>query len=263
MDERPAMASGAVEAAQALFGSWRWLCDQLPSDAWSEPAGEALAAVTGLPAAGLNGVWCASANAHPAVLEGLLDRVASVGVPYCLQFPQDAHGLRALATARGMQRAHDVPLMRLDFPAIRIEDRPRHEAPRGLRLRRLEPEEAGLHAAVAAEGFGAPESVFAPLAAPQVARRRELGYYLGEVDGEPVVTGLGLALGGSVGVFDVATRPQYCRQGFGSALTMAILREAYAGGARWVWLQSSPPAHSVYRRLGFVDVAVWECWVTG
>jgi predicted GNAT family acetyltransferase len=87
--------------------------------------------------------------------------------------------------------------------------------------------------------------------------------YLGEVGGRPVTTGLGVRAGDHVGVFNVATPPEQRGRGFGSAITAGIVAAAVADGARWAWLQSSTAGHGIYRRLGFVDVAVWECWVGG
>ncbi|WP_022881429.1 GNAT family N-acetyltransferase [Gryllotalpicola ginsengisoli] len=242
----------------ALCDAWAWLAERLPGG-WAEPGPGMLAAVTGLPAPTLNGVWCRAAGegtgrGDAGLVMGMLERVAAAGLPHCVQFPVGAGALAELARARGLTRDADLPLMRLDA----TPNAP--EVPE-LEVRRLRAEEADLHARVAAAGFGAPESVFAPLVSPPLAGDRDLGYYVGSVAGEPVVTGLGLRRGVSVGVFNVATVPDARRRGYGAALTAAIVADARNSGASWAWLQSSGAGHGVYERLGFVDVALWECWV--
>jgi len=133
--------------------------------------------------------------------------------------------------------------------------------PDGLVVGRLAPEEARVHGLVAARGFGAPEAAFAPPTSSALASRDELGYYVGELEGEPVVTGLGLRLDDYLGVFDVARPPEARRRGYGAALTARIIEDGFDDGARWAWLQSSPDGHRVYQRLGFRKVAFWQCWI--
>ena len=66
--------------------------------------------------------------------------------------------------------------------------------------------EAPLHCEIAAEAFGAPVEVIAGLVTPSSSlARAELRGYVGEVDGEPVVTAIGIVAGGAVGIFNVAT----------------------------------------------------------
>ena len=158
--------------------------------------------------------------------------------------------LRALAVERGMTHEEHVPLMRLD-------GQPQESNSSALRVRRLAPEDAKVHADIAARGFGAPVEVFAALVAQPLVSAAGLAYYVGEVDGDPVTTGLGLTIGDHVGVFSIATPPEQRRRGYGAAITARIVRDGYTAGARWAWLQSSKDGYRVYQRLGFTTVATW------
>jgi hypothetical protein len=243
----------ADEVANALYASWQLLADHLPGG-WARRAPGAIAAVTGLPVPTLNGVWCGSADAHPTEVAELLDAVAGRGVPHCLQLPTGSAALRAVALERGMTAEQDVPLMRLD-------DKPQQSNSSALRVRRLAPEDAMVHAHIAARGFGAPVEVFAALVAQPLVSAAGLAYYVGEVDGDPVTTGLGLTIGDFVGVFSIATPPEQRRRGYGAAITARIVADGYTAGARWAWLQSSTDGYGVYQRLGFTTVATWQSWI--
>ena len=153
-----------------------------------------------------------------------------------------------------MVREDDIPLMRLDGEPVGAR-------PDGVDVRRLSPDEAPLHGRIAAIGFGVPEAVLAPFVAPGIANREEIRYYVGEVGGEPVVTGMGLLVDGRLGVWDIGTPPEHRRHGYGSAITAAIARDGIGAGAQWCWLQSSVAGAPVYASLGFETVATWECWI--
>lgn len=244
----------AADTADALFAATAWLAEHGPGG-WSERDGDAFVAVTRLAVPTLNGVWLPDGvTGDPAAIEARLDRVAAEGVAYCLEFPAGDVEARRIAEARGMAREDDIPLMRLD-------GEPRGEHSDGLRMRRLAPEGAPLHGRIAAAGFGVPEEVLEPFVAPGIASRPEIRYYVGEIGGEPVVTGMGLLVDGRLGVWDIGTPPEHRRHGYGSAITAAIVRDGLTRGAEWAWLQSSPAGAPVYARLGFETVATWECWV--
>ena len=253
----------AGPTAAALLDAWVLLAERLPNG-WSVRVGPAAAIATGIPAPTLNGVWCAG-PADPAGITPLLNRLAVTGLPYCLQFPAGTTTLARLAMDRGLRRIEDIPLMRLDARSTGGPPFSAGRAPTtgGLAVRRLAPGEAWLHARVAAAGFQAPEEFFTPLVGPAIADQKAVTFYVGEIDGRPVTTGLGVRAGDHVGVFNIATPPEQRGRGFGSAITAGVVADAVADGARWAWLQSSIPGYGVYRRLGFFDVAVWECWIAG
>ncbi len=214
--------------------------------------------VTGVALPTLNGVWVSSRDARPEVVADLLDQVAATGLPHCLQArPGVAERVHDQASARGMEAEEHIPLMVLEDPRELVTS----TAAAALSIRELRPAEAAAHARLAAAGFEAPAEPFLQLMTSSVLASPGIRCYLGEVDGEPVTTGLGLTLGPFVGIFNVATLPEHQRRGYGGAVTARAVADGVAAGADWAWLQSSAVGYPVYERLGFRTVEDWRCWL--
>lgn len=215
-----------------------------------------LAGATKVPSPTLNGVWVDALDAPAEVVGALLDRFVADGLPHCLQLrPGCDPELNAVGSRRGMTPEEDAPLMVLEA------DRFDADQPAKLTIRRLGPEQAHEHAALAAAAFGASEEDFDELVPRELIALAGVRCYVGELDGEVVTTSVGVVLGDSVGIFNVATPAVYRRRGYGSAVTTHALREGFAAGASWAWLRSSPAGLRVYERLGFRTVESWQVWI--
>jgi N-acetylglutamate synthase len=251
------MAVDADIVASALAGTWEYVF-QAVQDGWVRRQGGVVAGVTRVALPMLNGVWPESVEPDSGIVSELLDEVASSGLPYCLQLrPGASAGPRDVAAGRGMLPEEPVPLMLLEDPgafgAFLDVD--------GLVVRELLPDEADAHATVVAGGFDLPVGLFRQFITPAVLALPGVRCYLGEVDGQPVATGIGIRVGPSVGVFDIATLPPQRGLGYGAAVTARVIADGLAAGARWSWLQSSAAGHRVYTRLGFRDIEPWDFWV--
>ncbi len=67
-------------------------------------------------------------------------------------------------------------------------------------------------------------------------------------------------------IANVATHPDYRRQGIGRALTERVTHQARAKGASAVWLhvrEDNPGAISIYESLGFQEIARRTAWFAG
>jgi ribosomal protein S18 acetylase RimI-like enzyme len=156
-----------------------------------------------------------------------------------------------------MAYSEDIPLMVVQDPG-QLNAAPTVS---GLVIRELSPDEAQLHARVAAAGFEVPLEMFLQLMTPSVLATPGVRCYVGEADGLPVTTGLGINLGSNVAIFNIATPPEHRRRGYGAAVTARAVADGLAAGAMWSWLQSSPDGYRVYEGLGFRTIESWPCWI--
>lgn len=78
-------------------------------------------------------------------------------------------------------------------------------------------------------------------------------HYIGYLDDMPVTSGTLLDAGGWASIYDISTPPAFRRQGFGGAITHALMREIRQRGYADTWIWSSDMAQPVYRQLGYVD----------
>jgi ribosomal protein S18 acetylase RimI-like enzyme len=228
-------------------------------DGWARREGGVVAGVTGAAVPTLNGVWPESADPDAEAAGALLDEVAATGLPHCLQLrPGSDEAIGAMAAGRGMVKAESIPVMVRDD----ADDLYAAQQVPGVTLRQIAPEDAQVHARVAAAGFEAPKELFVELMTPEVLRQPGIRCYVGELDGQAITTGLGVTMGDSVAILNIATPPEHRGQGFGSAVTARAVSNGLNDGAKWSFLQSSAAGYGVYVRLGFVTVELWDCWLT-
>lgn len=78
-------------------------------------------------------------------------------------------------------------------------------------------------------------------------------HYIGYDGDKAVTSGTLLDAGGWASLYDISTPPEFRGQGFGGAITYAMMLEIRKRGYSDTWIWSSPMAKSVYKRLGCVD----------
>lgn len=79
-------------------------------------------------------------------------------------------------------------------------------------------------------------------------------HYTGYRGDTPVTSGTLLEAGGCATIYDISTPPEFRRQGFGGAITHALMRTIRQRGYTSTWIWSSNMAKSLYQQLGYVDV---------
>src|SRR5262249_53120942 len=135
-------------------------------------------------------------------------------------------------------------------------DREPPPSPGGLDIRPVVDEHGRrTYARVMAESYavyGAPqESTEAHFARPESVRSPTTQAFLPWRGGR-AVAGATLSLSHGIGGIGwVGTRPDAFRRGYGTAVTWAVVREAFARGVPLLNLQASPMGEGVYRRMGF------------
>ena len=79
-------------------------------------------------------------------------------------------------------------------------------------------------------------------------------HYIGYLDDTPVTSGTLLDAGGCATIYDVSTPPALRHQGFGGAITHALMQEIRHRGYADTWIWSSNMAKRVYQKLGYIEV---------
>jgi hypothetical protein len=238
----------------SLAATWALVAGTL-DDGWTRAFGSATALVTNVPVPTLNGAWATRADTPAEDIENALAAVAAGGLPHCLEARPGCAAAADVAAERGMAEGEDIPLM-VTTTGVDVS------APDGLVLRELAPDEAHIHCDIAGPAFDAPPELLAGVITRRVLALPELHWYVGEVDGAPVVTAISVVVNGGVGIFNVATPPDRRRRGYGAAATAGALNDGLAAGAGHGWLQSTDIGHGIYERLGFETIELWPCWLT-
>jgi len=245
-----------MDAAQrlhdALCSSTERLAEVLEDARFERRDGYTFMTFPTVPLPSFNGVW-AERNAAPADLEEALSEVETMGIPAgVLIRAGKMPTVRQAARSIGLTNEERLPGM------AATEDEMRPPAVPELEVLRVSTADGLAQSlALAATGFGVPADLLAPLYMLEVAALEGIEYYLGRVDGRDVSTAVGFTIGGTVGIFNVATPPAHRGNGYGAAITAHAVREGFAAGADLAWLQSSRLGESVYRRLGFREVETY------
>jgi len=78
-------------------------------------------------------------------------------------------------------------------------------------------------------------------------------HYIGYLDDVPVTSATLLDAGGWATIYDLSTPPAHRMQGFGGAMTRALMHETRRRGYDDTWIWSSNMAKPLYQSLGYVD----------
>jgi len=151
----------------------------------------------------------------------------------------------------GFSKIASEPLMSID-----LHDLPEQKEIPGLEIRPVRSEEEmKIFNEVAATQFHLGENAFKKIYEIECS----LGFeedsprqlYVAYQDGVPVSTNLMVLDNDVAGWYLIVTHPDYCRRGFGSAVTLAPLYDAKERGYNVGVLQSTDVGYKVYSRLGF------------
>jgi ribosomal protein S18 acetylase RimI-like enzyme len=234
---------------RALCRAWERLCGVLDGARFERRDGYIWTICPPVRLPQFNSVWPIDDPAADQ-LETALAEMAELGLPYSLLTRRG----RSPSFEREAQRLGLIP--ELDMPGmVAAADELVDVEVAGLKLVRVHTGDGLAQAlAVASAGFGAPPELLAPLYDPALVEIDGFAIYLGRVDGVDVTTGMGFRIDDAVGVFTVATPDEHRGRGYGAAVTAQAVKDGFAAGATFAYLQSSEIGHSVYRRLGFRDV---------
>lgn len=203
-----------------------------------------------IPIAPFNGVWPLGDDAAPE-LAGALAEIEAAGVPYSVQLrDHQTPACEAGARRLGLTTELALPGMVVSRSALR------DPAVDGCSVGTVDGDgDRRIAIETAAAGFGAPLWIFEPIYREHVLAAEGVRVYLARNGDEVVATSIGYTIGDMTGIFNVATPVAHRGRGYGAAVTAAAARGGFDDGAELAWLQASSLGFSVYRRLGFEQVA--------
>jgi GNAT superfamily N-acetyltransferase len=260
-------ATAAALAALVEDNTVAWLTHaaHLPGAEWHEEP-DAVWYLTGRPNPLLNGVARASlaagagdSAALDARIAGLLAPFRARRVPLCWWTGPGTRPARlgAHLARHGLRRAADAPGMAAELAALPAGPVGR-PPPAGLGVARVA-DAGGVQAWLdAGQRAPTPEPVRATSA--EVACRLALApesplrHYVAWLGRQPAAKATLFLGAGAAGVYNVLVHPDRRRRGIGTAITLALLREAAGLGYGVGVLAATAMAEGVYRRLGFREV---------
>jgi ribosomal protein S18 acetylase RimI-like enzyme len=211
--------------------------------------------VTGAPMPFLNGVFSTAREADAEEVAAFAASPKLESLAWSIQVRGERVDPRIASTAadHGLGQRSALPFMIKDL----AEDDTKVLETDGLKVRGVSGNEGDLYRVVMAAGYEGPEEIFSVFASPSLMDHASMHGYLAEVEGVPVATSFGVLVDDLVGVFNIAVPPQYRRRGYGRAATAAVLRDAYAAGARTAFLHASPMGAPLYQAMGFRIAENW------
>jgi GNAT superfamily N-acetyltransferase len=118
----------------------------------------------------------------------------------------------------------------------------------------------GDHVRVATAGFGMPEGMMDAIVTTAFLGLEHVAVYVGRLDGEPVVSGMGVRTGRCIGVYGIATVREARGQGFATLMTARVVSDGAAAGCDVAVLQASDMGFPLYERMGFRTVVEHMAW---
>lgn len=204
------------------------------------------------PLASFNGIW-AESDVAAEQLKPALAEIEEMG----LRFGATVRAGRTPAVEEAAVQLGLTAAVRIPGMVATPEDLP--EAPESeLEIIRVQTADGLAQAlAVAATGFEVPPELLASVYMVEVSELDGIVYYLARLGDRDVSTAVGYSIDRTVGIFNVATPPEYRGRGYGATITAHAARDGLDHGAELAWLQSSAMGESVYRGLGFREVETY------
>lgn len=234
----------------ATFRFWREDVSRRPAGEWADLDGVQVH-TTGLAPRHWNG---AHVTRH-LELEPVVPRVAAWfeerAKPWGLLVPAELE-----LVPPGLTHKTDQPVMLLRLDALRPAF-----LPKGIAVTDRAP--TADVARVQSEAFGDPYDVTRAFVGPTLGPRPAPPQQtLAAYDGiEPVGCATAVRIDDVVGVYGVAVREQWRRQGIGAALTRMVLENARAMGCDLAYLNPSDLGYGMYAALGFKGTVPMRVWV--
>jgi ribosomal protein S18 acetylase RimI-like enzyme len=206
-----------------------------------------------------NGVFKFSVDAAPEDrIDAIIDHYKRRSVEHLWLVHPTARpqNLDMLLEARGLKQVETFSGMVVEPSGLKADQR----APQEFEFRRIEPTEEDVVIEMVAKRWSVPTDAIPHLRS--FFRSNRVGApdapmqgWLATINGRAVGKGFTYRSRNIVGLYGVATQPEARGKGIGTALCVHALRQACSSDVDLLVLHSTPMAHSLYRSLGFRDVA--------
>lgn len=158
------------------------------------------------------------------------------------------HGLRQLTRAPGMFTERLLAPER-ELPALQV---------RAV----SDPTTRATFAQIMSIAFDIPHSVSSAVYASECGWTGGFQGFIGYANGKAVTTAATMITGDVIGLYSVATLPQYRRLGFAEAIMREVIEQARAhGGIERTVLQSTPSGLSLYEQMGYRTVTNFDVYI--
>lgn len=254
----PGMLSSTLpdRLAYAWAGAVRRLADSTPKG-WYAERGAAAAVVSGSLVASLNVAHSMSPEPDLRALDEMAAEVARTALPWSIIVRANAAEPAAELAARyGLTEHTAMPLTACPAAGARLVV----DAARAGAVQAVGAESSGVYSEALARAFEVPEEVFGSLMDGAVLDEPGFTGYLARAGGQPVATGLGVVVDGTVGVFNIGVHPRQRGSGLGRAVTVRVLADGFAAGADVAYLHPSEAGRRLYESIGFRDVEAWAMY---
>lgn len=210
--------------------------------------------ISAVPVPTMNGVLTVRPEPDPEEVARFAAAPKPEALPWSIQIRGDRFDDRIVDTAaeHGLKEHTTLPFM-LKTLTDADPSLPDAEAT----VRRLSSTDSALYQRSPAAGFEAPAETFTRLVSSAVMDHPAMRSFVVEAEGSPVATAFAILIGELVGVYNISVPEQHRRRGYGRLATAAVLRDAYAAGARTAFLHGSPMAVPLYEGMGFRTVDDW------
>jgi GNAT superfamily N-acetyltransferase len=175
-------------------------------------------------------------------------------VPFILRLREDVdRESERAARERGLRYTDTVPGMVMAYP------KPPPSQMATMRTRIVD-DDASLsdHRSVVADAFEMPGALAEYFLTMRLFSTPDIVGYVGYVDGVAVATSALFMTHRVAGVYNVATKREYRKRGFGEAMAWRAVRDGMDAGCVMASLQASELGQPVYERMGFRTVAAYR-----
>jgi N-acetylglutamate synthase len=227
-----------------------------------ECVGGLTAVRTGLPGAFFNVVFGLN---HPKSIAQVREGIERIFLQTNTEFqivtlPETLDELEPLIQELNLTEKEIIPGMALDPIPDAYPDPPKE-----LQIRHVSSsEETTDFLRTAAVGFGIPPNFFdvlkPGLLAGGAGSWSRDATYVGYVAGKPVATSTRVTTGDVAGIYNVATLPEFRRQGFGESMTWQAVADGRTAGCRLSCLQTSEIGRPLYERMGYRVIGEYTSW---